>query len=61
MERRTLLKSAGLAVGGLAASASLPGFAGGQAKAKDQEEHKDAPKIWADNDGRPNILFIMVD
>ncbi len=61
MKRRTLLKSAGLAVGGLAASASLPGFAGGQAKAKDQEEHKDAPKVWADNDGRPNILFIMVD
>ena len=63
MNRRTLLKSAGFAVGGLAASASLPGLTGGQAEAKDKEdiEKKDAPKVWEDNAGRPNILVIMVD
>ncbi len=58
MKRRTFLKSAGLAAGGLAASASLPGFVGGQAKAQDTA---DAPKVWKDNSGRPNILVIMVD
>lgn len=63
MNRRTLLKSAGFAAGGLAASASLPGFGGGQAKAQENEGEykKGAPKVWKDNSGRPNILVIMVD
>lgn len=63
MKRRTFLKSAGLAAGGLAASASLPGFVGGQAIAKDKDDKdkKDAPKVWKGDSGRPNILVILVD
>lgn len=57
MQRRTFLKHAGLAAGGLAASAALPNLAGGQAQAAAPR----APHVWQEAPGRPNILVIMVD
>lgn len=56
MKRRTFLKHAGLAAGGLAASASLPHWAG---QAQAAAVH--APNLWQEASGRPNILVIMVD
>lgn len=58
MKRRTFLKGAGLAAGGLAASASLPQFGGRQAQGADD---KGGPKVWKDASDRPNILVIIVD
>ncbi len=57
MERRTFLKSAGLAAGALAASSSLPGLLRGQAQAADGG----GPRLWSEASGRPNILVILVD
>lgn len=57
MERRTFLKSVGLAAGALAASSALPDLLGGEAQAADQG----APPVWMDADGQPNILVILVD
>ena len=57
MERRTFLKSVGLAAGGLAASSALAGLPGGQAQAADQG----APNVWRGPSDRPNILVIIVD
>lgn len=56
MQRRTFLKSVGLAAGGLAASSALP-----QAGVQAQASEEGAAPLWREPAGRPNILVILVD